>query len=236
MDTYKDPAGTTEEADVREAVNALIGMPEAEDDNSDIEDISSQILDNNTDRKAEDGATSSADDKSSVEQFRKGKKKKWIKWLIIILIVLGIVGFLVYRTVSAGKELMNAMSDTTQEATVKRMDITKAISATGTIQSKDKRTLTSPLSGVKIDEVNYKVGDMVESGAVVVTFSREDINKKIGQLEEDITEANQSKNLDGGDRTNTYVNNRDLETYSIATSYEAFQRAAVDLQKARDDL
>lgn len=237
MDTYKDPAGTAGDADVMDTVSALIGMPETEDDNSDLEDISSQIRENDSDNKKEnDDASKSADaDRASVKQFRKGRKK-WVKWLIILIILLGIIGLIVYNVIFAKNKIMDAAAGSSQEAEVKRMDITKAISATGTIQSKDIRTLTSPLSGVKIEEVNCKVGDMVEQGTVVVAFSREDINKKIGQLEEDITEANKTKALDSGDRTNTYVNNHDLETYNVATAYEALNRADKDLQTAKDDL
>ena len=197
------------------------------DDGSDIEDISEEIKKKPKKKSEEQDA--------SVRQFRR-KKHGWVKWVIIAVIVLGIIGLVVYKVVDAKKKLADAMnSNNTTTAEIKRMDISKAISATGTIKSKDVRTITSPLAGVKIDEVLCKVGDMVEQGAVVITFSREDINKKIGQLEEDITEAKQTKNLDGGDRKNSYVNEYDLQTYSVATSYESFQRAGTDLDKAKED-
>lgn len=237
MDTYKDPAGTAENADAA-AFGALDGMPEAEEDNSDIEDISAQIMgsDPSGNKDTEDKASDAGKDPASVRQFRKGRKKKWVKVLIILLIIAAIVFMIVRGVLAAKSKAEEALAGNIQEETVKRMDITKAISATGTIRSKDIRTLTSPLAGVKIDEVLCKVGDTVEKGSVVVTFSRDDINKKIGQLEEDITEANESKKLDGGDRTNTYVNNNDLETYNIAVSYEGLKRAEKDLQTAKDDL
>ena len=199
----------------------------SDDDGSDIEDISEEI------RKKPKKKTEDQD--ASVRQFRR-KKHGWVKWVIIAVIVLGIIGFVVYKVADAKKKLADAMnSGNTTTAEIKRMDISKAISATGTIQSKDVRTITSPLAGVKIDEVLCKVGDMVDKGAVVITFSREDINKKIGQLDEDITEAKQNKNLDGGDRKNSYVNEYDLQTYSIATSYDSFKRSGEDLDKAKDD-
>lgn len=197
----------------------------------DIVDISSEITADNSSQTGPDKVKS-----EPVTVFRTKKNRKWIIWLIILAVIAGIIAFAVIKVRNAAEKLKEAMESQPQEATITRMDITSSISTTGTIQSKDVRTLTSALSGVKIEEVNYKVGDMVEQGAIVVTFSREDINKKIGQLEEDITEAKQAKALDGGDRTNTYVNGNDLENYSIATSYEAFQRAGEDLKKAKDDL
>ncbi|MBQ6129357.1 MAG: efflux RND transporter periplasmic adaptor subunit, partial [Lachnospiraceae bacterium] len=197
----------------------------------DIVDISSEITADNPSQTGPEKAKT-----EPVTVFRTKKNRKWIKWMIILAVIAGLIVFVVIKVRNAAEKLKDAMEPTQQEATVTRMDITSSISTTGTIQSKDVRTLTSALSGVKIEEVNYKVGDMVEQGAIVVTFSREDINKKIGQLEEDITEAKQAKALDGGDRTNTYVNGNDLENYGIATSYEAFQRAGEDLKKAKDDL
>ncbi len=197
----------------------------------DIVDISSEITADNPSQTGPEKAKT-----EPVTAFRSKKNRKWIKWMIILAVIAGLIVFVVIKVRNAAEKLKDAMEPTQQEATVTRMDITSSISTTGTIQSKDVRTLTSALSGVKIEEVNYKVGDKVEQGAIVVTFSREDINKKIGQLEEDITEAKQAKALDGGDRTNTYVNGNDLENYGIATSYEAFQRAGEDLKKAKDDL
>ena len=205
------------------------------DVSDDIIDISSEIKDNPSKIKEKKEKKEAAT--TSVKEFRTKKKSGWVKWLVIVVIVAAVIGYVVYKGLEAKKNIEDALNKTdTTEATVERMDISSTISTTGLIQSKDVRTLTSPLSGVKIDEVNVEVGDMVDAGAIVVTFSREDINKKIGQIEEDITEAKQTKALDGGDRDYTYLNNYGNETYNVASSYQGVQRAGEDLQKARDDL
>ncbi len=173
----------------------------------------------------------------SVREFRTQKKKGLRKALIIIAIILAVGGFITYKVIEAKNKLQAMMSQSNvQTAKIERRDISKAISTTGTIQSKDVRTITSPLAGVKIDQVNCKVGDIVQAGTVVVTFSREDINKKIGQLEEDITEAKQAKALDSGDRNNTYVGSYDTSTYNVANAYDKLLKAEADLQKAKDDM
>ncbi|MCR5688247.1 MAG: efflux RND transporter periplasmic adaptor subunit [Lachnospiraceae bacterium] len=202
---------------------------------TDLVDISSEIADA-TSKKSVSSLQEEEKEDVSVRTFRQKKKRKWIKWVVILVILAGIIAFVVYKVRQTTEAVKQALAGNVQTAEITRMDISSTISTTGTIQSKDVRTLTSPLAGVKIDHVNYKVGDMVEEGAVVVAFSSEDINKRIGQLEEDITEAKQSKALDGGNRTNTYVNSNDLETYSIATSFTSLQRALEDLNKARDEL
>ncbi len=188
-------------------------------DNSDLQDISGQIKDTPVKKKT-----------------KKVRKKGWIKWVIIAVVIAAIAVFIIYEVYKVSKLAAGALASTMQEAEITRMDIASTISATGTIQSKDVRTLTSPLSGVKIDEVNYEVGDMVQEGAVVVTFSREDINKKIGQIEEDITEANKTKGLDAGNRDYTYLNNYGNDYYNVASSYNTLQRREEDLQTAQNDL
>ena len=211
-------------------VNTSEGIEETADigDVEDIEDISEEIK-KKPKKKTEDEDT-------SVRQFRR-KKNGWVKWVVIGLIVAAVIGFIVYKVIDAKNKLTEALSQgNTTTAEITRMDLSKAISTTGTIQSKDVRTITSPLSGVKIDKVHFKVGDMVQQGDIVVEFSFEDINKKIGQIEEDIDEAKQTKALDAGDRTNTYVNNYDLQTYNVATAYDALQQKGDALQRAKDDL
>ncbi len=211
------------------AVTEADSSPASSEDNSDIEDISEEIKKKPKKKKEKQD--------TSVKQFRQKKKNGWIKWLVIILAAVGIISFVVYKVIDTKNKFAEALSgNDTTTAEITRMDLSKAISATGTIQSKDVRTITSPLSGVKIEKVHYKVGDMVQQGDVVVEFSFEDINKKIDQIEEDITEAKTVKGLDSGDRNNTHVNDYDNQTYKVATAYEALQQKGDELQRAKDDL
>ena len=199
----------------------------AEDNGQDIEDISEEIKEKPKKKNKKE------EQDTSVQQFRRNKKHGWIKWVVIGLAVAGIIAFFVFRSINAAKKIAESMNQV-QTDEIKRMDLSKAISTTGTIQSKDVRTITSALAGVKIDEVNCKVGDMVQKGDVVVTFSREDINKKIGQIEEDIQEAKQVKGLDSGDRVNTYNNSNGIDFYNVASAYDKVKKAETDLQKAKD--
>ena len=203
--------------------------PDINDSSEEIVDISEEIKEKPKKKKEQRD--------TSVDQFRRKKRFGWVKWVVILLIVAGVGTFVVMRVIKAKNAIADAMNQSnTTTAEVTRMDISKAISTTGTIQSKDVRTITSKLSGVKIDKVHYEVGDMVNAGDVVVEFSFEDINKKIGQIEEDITEAKTTKGLDSGDRANTYTDNFGNEFYSMATSNYTIQLRQEDLQLAKDKL
>ena len=164
------------------------------------------------------------------------KAKKTVKW-VIILAVIGI-GIYVYLQYAAYKLLFETdiFSSKSEQAVVERRDLQSTISTTGTIQSKDVRTLTSALSGVTIEEVNYEVGDMVEEGAVVVTFSKEDIDKKMSELSDDISKAKQTQALDAANRDTNYTYNYGTEAYSLSNASVKTQQAYEDLLKAQNDL
>ena len=155
----------------------------------DIVDISDEIKDKAPEESEEKKSEKKKKKKEpqqkevSVNEFRKAKKKGRTRLFIILIVIALIIGFIVYKVYEGKKKLEEMLENNkVQTARIERMDLSSTINTTGTIQSKDVRTITSPLSGVKIDEVNCKVGDMVQAGSVIVTFSREDINKKIGQL------------------------------------------------------
>lgn len=164
------------------------------------------------------------------------KAKKAIKW-IIILVVIGL-GIYIYLQYTAYKLLFETdiFNSTSEQAVVERRDLQSTISTTGTIQSKDVRTLTSALSGVTIEEVNYEVGDMVEEGAVVVTFSKEDIDKKMAELSDDISKAKQTQALDAANRDTNYNYNYGSEVYTLSNASVKTQQAYEDLMKAQEDL
>lgn len=164
------------------------------------------------------------------------KAKKAIKWVIIIGVIIGAI--IIYAQYAAYKLLYDSelFKPTTEQAAVERRDLQSTISTTGTIQSKDIRTLTSALSGVTIDEVNYEVGDIVQEGSVVVAFSREDINKKMSELSDDINQAKSSQSLDSANRDTNYTYNYGVEAYSLANASTRTQQAYEDVLRAQEEL
>ena len=97
---------------------------------TDIIDISEEIKEK-PQKKTEEQDT-------SVKQFRQRKKHGWIKWVVIGVIVAAIGGFIVYKVVDAKNKLAEALdANNSTTAEITRMDLSKAISSTGTIRSKD---------------------------------------------------------------------------------------------------
>lgn len=186
--------------------------------------------------QTEDTDTAKGVSRSKKKKHSSRKAKKIRRW-VITLVILGLAIFIggKYLGYSAQK-VLNMVKSGTQVDMIERMDLAKTISTTGTIQSKDVRTLTSALSGVTIEEVNYEVGDMVEKGAVVVAFSREDINKKIEDLQEDINEASANRALTSDYKATEHMYDYGTADYNNYTAGVKTTQAAEDLAKAQADL
>ena len=112
----------------------------------------------------------------------KQKLKKHRKKIVVIaiLIVIVIAAVVIIGKVRSG-QTNKGIQETQQENTVSRekMDLTKSISATGTIESKESREVSANVNGVTIKKVNVSVGDEVKKGKSLITFDETDLKQKI---------------------------------------------------------
>ena len=94
-----------------------------------------------------------------------------------VLIIIAVIGFIVITlikyTSNRAKKVLAEMSAADKEiATVESRDLVETITATGTVVSAKTRTLASTIvKDTKITSVNCKVGDHVDEGDILVTFS-----------------------------------------------------------------
>lgn len=159
------------------------------------------------------------------------KNRKWII-IVIILIVVAIIFF--QRQKKKAEELIASTVQEQEYDLIKRDDIHSAISTTGTVKSKKVSTLYSALKDTKITNVNYEVGDQVHEGDVVVTFSTENIEKKISQSEEDIATSKKKEALEAENRERTYINTYGNESYSLSSAQEKVESMLKALYEACD--
>lgn len=175
-------------------------------------------------------------------QARKKKKtKKLIRW-IVILVILGFLIWIGSKYVAYSMLQLTNYMEETQTGQVERKDISETITTTGTVQSKDVRTITSANTGVTIEKVNFEVGDFVNEGDVIVEFSREDIEKNINRAEEDLAEARASESLkdkymasDNSYDHNNYAYTTVENSLSTAQSLESLNQAKQNLSQACED-
>lgn len=156
--------------------------------------------------------------------------------VFIILIILGIVGYVIYSRTQEAKKLMEAMSarNMIQFEQVEKRDLTTNITATGTLVAVDKRTIQSAMKDIKITEVNCEVGSYVNEGDVLITFSDEEINRTIRELQEDIAKSEKKEALDAESKQRAYYYSYTSEATSLTNAAERVDTALKELYEACD--
>ncbi|SEA36681.1 Multidrug resistance efflux pump [Pseudobutyrivibrio sp. ACV-2] len=111
--------------------------------------------------------------------------KKHIKLIIVLVIVVAIAIYVRYSMQKA-KEVLEEQANQPVTATIDQMDLQKSVSVTGTLNAVDSAKVTSTIggtmTGIKVKKINFKEGDYVEAGDVVVEFDGDDYDRKITEL------------------------------------------------------
>ena len=162
-----------------------------------------------------------------------GVGKFFKKFRVLIIIV--VVGFIIftfirYSTNSAKKLLSDMSSSGTDTAQVEPRNLVETVTATGTVESAKTRTMASTIMrDTKITSVNCEVGDYVQEGDVLVTFSYDNINKTISQLKEDIAESRAVGSVNDTTNTRTYYYSYGNESITIQNLQKTIADRKVDL-------
>ena len=92
---------------------------------------------------------------------------------LIILALLGVAGFFGYKKYMQMKSVKDVMSNKkqTETAIIEKRNLTDSITTTGTVMSAETRTLSSTIKDTKITSVDCEIGDYVNEGDILVTFS-----------------------------------------------------------------
>lgn len=112
--------------------------------------------------------------------------KKHIKLVIFLVVVLAIVLYVSYSR-KAAQEALEAAANEPVTATVEKKDLQQSVSVTGTLTANETKVVTSTIggtgiTGIKVKKVNFKEGDYVEAGTVVVEFDGDDFDRKLAEV------------------------------------------------------
>ncbi|WP_028243072.1 efflux RND transporter periplasmic adaptor subunit [Pseudobutyrivibrio ruminis] len=129
--------------------------------------------------------------------------KKHLKLIIVLAIIAVIVG-LVWHNAKAAQKAMEEAANQPATSEIKRMDLQQSVAVTGTLNANNKATVTSTIggggiTGVKVSKVNYKEGDYVNAGDIVVEFDGDDYNRKIAELNAQHNIENKQSEIDIAD-------------------------------------
>lgn len=167
-----------------------------------------------------------------------GSSKKVVKriiWIVIILIIAA--AFFFYARSNAKKmerELAMASNRAVETAQVMKRDITTAINATGVVEAQTVRTLTSTAKDTTIEMVGAEVGDYVQAGDIMVTFSQEKIRKQIDDVKKDINRSAEKDKIEAKAKEREYMYSFSSEAATLTSAAEKVEQALEDLYEACD--
>lgn len=161
------------------------------------------------------------------------RKHKVLLIIVLVLIVAGTVTAVVF--VNAGNEKASAGEKTQKQSTVslEKMDLTKSISATGTIQSEKTKTVSADVNGVQVSSVKVSVGDTVKKGDVLVTFDVSDLQSALDEAKDSLSDAETEadRNISSAktqlsDAKETYADQKKKLAEKVADAKEEKKEAA----------
>lgn len=160
----------------------------------------------------------------------KQKLKKHRKKIVVIAIVLVIViaAVVIIGKVKSGqtkKEKQEIQKENT--VSLEKMDLTKSISATGTIESKESREVSANVNGVTIKKVNVSVGDEVKKGKSLITFDETDLQESLAEGSSSIEKAQKQVS----DAKSEYADVKSEENSKVAKAKKAYEEAKKSKQK-----
>ncbi len=153
---------------------------------------------------------------------------------LIILALLGVAGFFGYKKYMQMKSVKDVMSNKkqTETAIIEKRNLTDSITTTGTVMSAETRTLSSTIKDTKITSVDCEIGDYVNEGDILVTFSVDDINRTIADLQDDISEKKQTTAIDATGNEREYLYSYGTESMTIRDLQNAIDEKQEALNKA----
>lgn len=156
------------------------------------------------------------------------KKHKKAVIIIAIVAVVAVLAIKIAKTVKDAANLMAGMQSSASTEKIEERDIVNSVSATGTIVAVENRTYSTSVTGVKVKEVNVKVGDSVNPGDILCVLDEEDFEKQLA-------DAKTMYNADSGRAgIDVQASNRGLNE-AVTTRDIAAQRAEEDKNNAYQD-
>lgn len=107
----------------------------------------------------------------------------------VVLAVCGIAAVVVIVNMGSDKAKAGRRKQGQNTVCLARMVLTKSVSATGTIQSKTSKTVSTQVNGVEIKQVKVSVGDSVKKGDVLVTFDESDLQEALSDAQENLADT-----------------------------------------------
>ena len=159
--------------------------------------------------------------------------------VIAIILILAIAVVVIIGKIKTG-QTKKGKQETQQENTIslEKMDLTKSISATGTIESKQSREVSANVNGVTINKIKVSVGDEVKKGKSLITFDETDLQESLSEAKDALSDAQsegsssiQKAQKQVSDAKSEYADVKSEENSKVAKAKKAYEEAKKSKQK-----
>lgn len=121
------------------------------------------------------------------------KKHKIIVISAVVLAAGGVLATVFFR-IGAGKASADHANRKQSTVLLERMDLTRSVSATGTVESCRSRTVAADVTAVTVKRVKAAVGDEVKKGDVLVTFDTSDYREELSEAKQSLADVRSEAN------------------------------------------
>ena len=161
----------------------------------------------------------------------KKKKGKAIKWIILAFILVLAAGGVVYA-----KKIKTSPAPTLvcNSGTVKKQDLAKYVTLSGTVSGKNSITVTGDPT-LKVQELNVKKGDTVKQGDVLCIFDSTSLQEEFDSLSDSNSKTQGAQNYTHGINQRNLENARRDKANALAKAQQDINDAISKRDKAYDD-
>lgn len=125
----------------------------------------------------------------------KGFSKKGVKWSAIVICIMAVAaGIIIFAINKKNGSYVQADNKRASSIILKKMDLTKSISATGKVKSGSSTTVSAQLNNIKVKKVNVLTGDKVKKGDKLVEFDTEELEESLAEAEENLADVKEDYN------------------------------------------
>lgn len=172
--------------------------------------------------------------------FKKHKKGTIILSVVVVAAIAAAV--ILPKTLLKGKKSTQKMQAKQNTIQLSKMDLTSSISATGTLESANSKTVSASVSNVKIKKVLVSEGDTVKKGQSLVTFDESELQTTLSDAKESLSDtitqnASQLKSAKRklSDAKETYTTQKKKLQKEVASAKKTYEAAKKAVSQAKNE-
>lgn len=164
-----------------------------------------------------------------------GKHKKLVIYLALTVSVIA-GAFLVISQMTAQSKNQEAANLSQKTAQIEKRTLVESVSATGKVISLAQKNVAADVTGVKVQSVHVKVGDMVAQGDELCVLDSSDIETKLADARASLNVTKEKAQVDVSSATRSLAEAEITRNVSVERANTDVVDAANDYLKAVKDL